>query len=460
MGAAMVHADAVRLNKIQATEEEHRSEYSQYLTPPETAALAVKLFSDYEAPMCLDLGAGTGILSVALYERYGAGTRIDAIEIDDGMRAICDAELTSIGIEHTVLGDDALTTNNLGYYDRVILNPPYKKMAADDFRQAYLPERSPNLYSAFLMIAISHLKPGGECVAIIPRSWMNGQYFQPFRKWMFDNSSLDAVHVYGSRTEIFSDTNVLQETMLVKISKTSQKQFVYVSESHEKGLAPVISKYRFDDLVDFSDLVVRIKPSLAFSEMTSLREAGFCASTGKVVDFRSRSLLRETRTQGSYRLVYSFNFPNGVFKHPIEQRKMQWFEPDDEKSEKQLLGPGCTVVVKRFSSKEEKRRVVPNFFKMDERTALENHVNYIHQGTPRKTVLLDEIAAKGLSVWLGTTFIDSWFRDVSGSTQVNASDLNKMPVPEVNQIYELGKFWHEEMSTDEIDEVCKEVLFK
>ncbi len=139
--------------------------------------------------------------------------------------------------------------------------------------------------------------------------------------------------------------------------------------------------------------------------------------------------------------------------------KPQWFEATDEMSKRQLIGPGCTVVVKRFSSKEEKRRVSAFFLKMEEPTALENHLNYIHGGTPRKTVLIDENLAKGLTVWLASTWVDEWFRNVSGNTQVNAGDLNKLPTPSLEELRKLGDSWSSNLSTQDADDICSAVVF-
>lgn len=162
--AALLSAEDTRTATVASTTVDIREDYSQYLTPYQTALLATSMMSDNIGPdrfKCLDLGAGTGILSVALAERYDNNVFVDGVEMDSRLAAIYDAELNRLGIAHKTINADALSVPIENDYDRVILNPPYKKMAADDPRQAYLPVRSPNLYSAFLMLAIKALKPGG-----------------------------------------------------------------------------------------------------------------------------------------------------------------------------------------------------------------------------------------------------------------------------------------------------------
>lgn len=324
MTSALAEAAEQRIRTIRATSEEHRQALAQHLTPPETAHLVAALFSDADKPLkCLDLGCGTGMLSIALYERYGKQiTLIDGIETDPMLARIYDEELA--GIPHNTIIADVLTDTPQAEYDRVILNPPYKKMAANDPRQTALPIHSANLYSAFLAIALSRLSDGGECSAIIPRSWTNGDYFTPFRKWALASCSLDSIHIYGSRTEVFKDTNVLQETMIVRFSKKPQAKEIVISHSGGKADEVELSSYPAEQLITGDDRIVRIAPpSGKLNKTVSVQ--GYCPFTGKVVDFRNRERIYETydcaladaHNKGDvYRLVYAGNFRTGELVHP------------------------------------------------------------------------------------------------------------------------------------------------
>lgn len=456
---ALAQAADQRIRVINNTNPEHRSIFAQHLTPPETAALAASLFSDAPDPIsCLDLGAGTGILTTALLQRYGNAIRcVDAIEIDPILSNVFNEEVRERAQGITITGD-ALVETPSNRYDRIILNPPYKKMAAKDPRQRLLPVKAPNLYSAFLSVALTRLARNGEAVAIVPRSWMNGDYFKPFRIWALSNFSLDAIHVYGSRTEIFKDTSVLQETMLVRFSNRSQVGRILVSRSENKTERITHSDYSVSDLVDPVNKTVRIAPQGKKSYPT-ISSIGLCPSTGKVVDFRSRDLLAYEKPEGieTYPLIYSGNFRLGVLEHPAEIGKAQWFNPTNERERKRVIQPGFYVVVKRFSSKEETRRVVAYPLFLETPAALENHTNYLHQGTSRCTISLrSKNLAQGISLWLNSTFIDEWFRDMSGSTQVNAGDIKQMPTPTIDQLEELGMRWEPKLKQSEIDDRCKE----
>lgn len=463
MATAMEKAANTRLQAIKNTSDDKRNAYAQHLTPPETARLAVSMFSELESDevfiKCLDLGAGTGMLSTALNNRYnGHIERLDAVESDEVLAVIFEAEMASVGIPHRLINGDVLTQTPDELYDRVILNPPYKKLAANDSRQKLLPCRSANLYSAFIAVGLSRLADGGELVAIVPRSWMNGDYFAPFRRYALTFFSLDALHIYGSRTDIFSDTKVLQEIMLVKFSNRKQCEYVQVSHSIGKSDEITQAAYPAKALIDPFNFVVRSNPEENGKLSKTIGSVGLCPSTGKVVDFRCRDSVFEKRPDNpnSYPLLYAGNFTNKGVLHPAKIRKPQWYVANSEKMRKQLTEPGIYVVVKRFSSKEEKKRVVASPLVLDVSVAIENHLNFIHAGMPRKVVSLrSKELAFGLTIWLNSTFIDEWFRGVSGSTQVNARDIKAMPCPSIEDLEAMGAKWHPSMNQAEIDEICE-----
>lgn len=101
---------------------------------------------------------------------------------------------------------------------------------------------------------------------------------------------------------------------------------------------------------------------------------------------------------------------------------------------------GFYTVVRRFSSKEEKRRLVASIIDPTRLPAdwigIENHLNVIHEG--RKP--LSEDIARGLSVYLNSSVIEQYFRRFNGHTQVNATDLRTLPYPSRKALIELGQW--------------------
>ena len=97
-------------------------------------------------------------------------------------------------------------------------------------------------------------------------------------------------------------------------------------------------------------------------------------------------------------------------------------------TEKWLWPNGFYVVVRRVSSKEEKRRIVasvvnPIFFD-SLKIGFENHLNVFHIGKNE----LDKDLAYGLAAFLNSSQVDKSFRSFNGHTQVNATDLRSLKI--------------------------------
>jgi hypothetical protein len=128
----------------------------------------------------------------------------------------------------------------------------------------------------------------------------------------------------------------------------------------------------------------------------------------------------------------------------------EWPKPGSRKAnaisrnaetEKWFFPTGFYCVVRRFSSKEERRRIMasvvqPSSFIGADLLAFENHLNVFHEckhGLP-------EALAHGLAVFLNSTAVDEYFRRFNGHTQVNATDLRRMRYPNRRALIVLGKW--------------------
>lgn len=417
---------------------EQQQQWEQFLTPVPVAEQAVSLFSDSDDPVrILDLGSGSGILSAMTAKHSAKGSSAVAIEQDADLAEASRSSLLQVCDDVEVINDSVFNLLLDAEFDRAILNPPYKKIRPTALSVNGGCVKVTNLYAAFLVIAIQALADGGECVAIIPRSWMNGGYFKDFRKWMLRECSLDALAVYGSRQEHFKDMNILQEIMLVKLSKRPQHERVEVyaditptepldAQSHESVL--------LEDLLMGRDCVVRIRrQDSRLSGFKTLAEQGLWVSTGKLVWFRNRDILSVEESREGYPLYWADN-QNGIMTaHPVDCNREQWVTRAAD-SRNLVLPSGSYCLVNRFSAKEQQRRIHASYLCSDVQFVADNKLNYVHQGTSRHTVPLDDKTARGLTLWLSSSIIDEWYREVSGSTQVNATDLRQMPCPSQTQL--------------------------
>lgn len=97
------------------------------------------------------------------------------------------------------------------------------------------------------------------------------------------------------------------------------------------------------------------------------------------------------------------------------------------------------VILRRFSAKEEPRRITAAVLLKGtfstELIALENHLNYLYR--PGGTLSQEE--ATGIAAFLNSSLVDRYFRITNGNTQVNATELRKLPLPPLEQLIRLGQ---------------------
>jgi adenine-specific DNA-methyltransferase len=166
--------------------------------------------------------------------------------------------------------------------------------------------------------------------------------------------------------------------------------------------------------------------------------------------------------EGAVPLLYPIHFNGQNIHWPIPDGKKPNAIINNEKTFRWLYANGYYTVVRRFSSKEEKRRIVarvidPDAFPGFEWIGIENHLNVFHWGKQP----INQLLARGLAIFLNSTVVDNHFRRFSGHTQVNAADLRFMKYPSRESLIELGRWAkHQEKITQEaIDEhVEKAVL--
>lgn len=124
-----------------------------------------------------------------------------------------------------------------------------------------------------------------------------------------------------------------------------------------------------------------------------------------------------------------------------------------------MVKNGTYVLTRRLTAKEEKRRIVASIYTADiadvEVVGFENKTNYFHElGNP-----LDNDVAKGLWVFLNSTLVDKYFRQMNGHTQVNATDLRTLRYPTKEQLILMGKMINfDNFEQDKIDNIIDSII--
>lgn len=411
-----------------------------------------------------------GALTCAFLERWTQGrfdfdrVEVTAYEFDEALRRHLENTLapyaSGCNAKFEILGGDFIELASTQCLDgkapftHAILNPPYKKISTDSQHRLSLREvgiETVNLYSAFVALTLALMEPGGQVVAIIPRSFCNGPYYRPFRDFILARAALRRMHLFDSRSKAFKEDEVLQENLILLLERGCPQGDVVISTSTDDSFSDLtIHTHPFNRIVFPKDTqrFVHVPTSLGRGalELTasvhaSLEDIGVSVSTGPVVDFRLKEHLRAIPGPGSVPLLYATHFRGSRTEWPkLDQKKPNAIERN-HRTERWLYPSGYYCVVRRFSSKEEKRRIVasvvePTSFNGDEVLGFENHLNVFHElkhGLP-------ETLARGLAVYLNTTAVDESFRRFNGHTQVNATDLKTMTYPSRASLMALGKW--------------------
>ena len=486
------YAEALGEAYLSFARREHRKGVGHYLTPAAVARFMADC-SAYTAAhfRVLDPGSGSGILSAAVCEAVAAHDNVESLHVDAYETEPVLADLTQrvLAFSQDWLGQRGLTltfdvrnedfvlesaasiksmteANWFGgseeprsEYDLVISNPPYFKIGKDDPRAvawSSVVNGQPNIYALFMSISAELLSKSGQLVYIVPRSFASGPYFRRFREVFFRKVAPTVIHLFESRKDVFKNQTVLQENLVIAAQKLEDGEAMdgrQVLVSHSKGAHDLAERERHlvdvDSVLDPANEQRELSIPLSAEDLrlvevmrswpNTLHSLGLEISTGPVVPFRAREFLADAATENSivpllwmqHVRPMRTTWPLGVCDKP------QWIKVSAD-STKLLVADQTYVLTRRFSAKEEKRRLVSAPLIRGSLSAdmvgLENHLNYV-RGVWRD---LDEELAYGMSALLNSACLDRYFRISNGNTQVSATELRAMPLPAEEEIRSIG----------------------
>ncbi|MEI7648629.1 MAG: hypothetical protein WCJ47_02835, partial [Methanomicrobiales archaeon] len=313
----------------------------------------------------------------------------------------------------------------------------------------------------------------GEMVFITPRSFCSGLYYSKIRKWFIQNLTFDRLHLFETRKDMFVDDQILQENLIFHATNVppTKEGKTLLSLSYDRQFTQYQELTVPSSDVAYcrgDDCYIRIPTSendlkiieIIDSWPQTLNTLGFEISTGPVVDFRALKHLRAT--------IENSNCVPLLWMHNIKGIDVEWSVDKNGKAKaievnpesKNLVVPTRNyVVLKRFTSKEQKKRVHAAVLNAEqfsdfEFIGLENHLNYIHK--KRAAMSLDE--AYGIAALLNTTIIDQYFRALNGNTQVNATDIRVVSMPDYDKIVAMGKLIRKQNLDSKFD--CDDAISK
>lgn len=466
---------ATTKNYVEQMPKAQRKKCGQFFTSPETAvfmAQLLKIPSKKRAVSILDPGAGSGVLTAAVVDKLNEIPAVEEIHL------ICyENNQDIVGLLHTNLDwikkhvskkivyeirqENYILSQKENYngtfyaelnpqkYDIVIGNPPYIKLPKDAPEAIAMQDicyGAPNLYFLFAAMSTFNLRKDGEMVYIVPRSWTSGAYFKRFRIKFLEEMVLEHIHLFESRDKVFEIESVLQETMIFKAKKTSQKpENILITTTKNNADFHDKTEYQapYDTVVSGIENYIYLITNKAEATVlqrlnrwkTTLPQIGLKMKTGLTVDFRNREALRSDAEEGAVPLFYAQHIQAGKVNFPIGKENEYLAT-----NQMGLLQKNTNYLfVKRFTAKEEHRRLQcgvylakrnPQYNKI----STQNKLNFISGIRD-----LSECTVYGLYVLFNSTMYDIYYRILNGSTQVNSTEINSMPVPSIDIIESMGR---------------------
>ena len=481
----------------------YRKKKGQYFTPKVISEFMAEQFdgiSKKKEIRILDPGAGIGIFESAFCEYIKSqgknmGVFFDIYENDDLLKPLLDLNMrlcqenmveNGYEISYRICDEDFILSNSpifndesndfdLGRdgYDFIIANPPYYKLQKTSPHAIVMKNiinGQTNIYVLFMALSGKLLKYGGQITALTPRSYFSGLYFEKFREWFFRRLKPTKIHVFGSR-EVFKKYNVRQEMVVLtamKSFKTPESVIISTSSNGRDSFEVLEISYEEILVRNNGNILIRVPTSELDKKIAGhldrlgfrLDKLGLKASTGPVVPFREKShLLNNIDNLSSFSpLIWMQNLRDGKVKWPIQLSKKPIAVENTERSNKLLIPNGNYVLIKRFSTKEGKRRINAHVIldkSLDsDYLGIENHVNYIYKvgGT------LTENETYGIASLLNSKLYNRYFQMINGSTQVNVSEINNIPLPSLEKIRLIGSLTKGKNKNNEIEEIIMKEL--
>jgi adenine-specific DNA-methyltransferase len=477
---------------VRKQSKNYRKKRGQYFTPKRISEFMVQLIDDIPAGKelrILDPSAGVGNFESALCEYIKSNASKVRLSFDlyedceDIMPLLkmnmmaCQEAMAQKGlaISYSIFKENFILARMTEFqgeagnrtqseellYDLVICNPPYYKLnknSPEAVAMTRIVKGQPNIYILFMAMAAKLMKDGGQLVVLTPRSYCTGNYFSEFRKWFFNLITPVRLHAFESR-KLLKNDSVLQEMLILKGKRGGEKpDTIAISMSYKEPdqlAEPAIREVPVDMVVvsRCEDIQIRI-PTNNIDEIVArevdklqftLTGLGFKASTGPVVPFRAKEHLLYTvddETE-SAPLIWMENIDLGRVSWPLSTSKKPMALLVGEKTNRLCIPNSNYVLIKRFSAKEGKRRINAGVLLkrwLNVRfIAIENHVNYIYKVGARLT----EDEAYGLAEVFNSNLYNLYFHMSNGNTQVNASELNRIPLPSVDLIVRIGQYIRE-----------------
>ncbi len=473
---------AVRNTKklVRAKVKEENVRLGRYFTKKEQAAFMADMLAlpDRERVAVLDPGAGTGILSAAVIERLAKGGKTKEIVLDcyetaadflpmlkdnlERIRKKCYHDYKvrvyyTVKEENYILAQGKMTPDDprvamldKTYYDIVIVNPPRELMKSDSAEYAIcrrLCSGETDLCYLFAAAATAALAPEGEAVMLLPVVFSTGAYLGKIRNYMLERASLYRVHLFlnHAQSERLADDARKNMILLLKNADaapttirvtTSYGEEVAIADDREREYADVVRGEEKSLLLLKGESDETVMQTVASFPCT-LSSLGLRMKTGLTLESRHPGLVCSEPIDGAVPLIHPNCIQLGQVSFPHPAVKNQYLLPEVPS----LLQKNKNMLfVKRVPAKSDKKALFCGVYlasNLPKARSISTHnkLNYIDYADDRE---MDFNMVYGLYVVLNSSLYGKYYRIISKSKQINATEFADMPLPSANALRAMG----------------------
>lgn len=343
--------------------------------------------------------------------------------------------------KNIVLNGDALSCASKLYssFDYVIGNPPYgivdNELLKNNFGDVI--SGKINLYQLFFKVAFLLAKNNGYIHFVTPTGFIGGHYFRKLRTWIEDSGDAVMFQFFESRTAMFK--GVQQEIVISTFKKgTLGRSPRSMTLEEDKDGNNLSNKYETHAASFQRGLWIfpktkeeNVAAKLYVSGCNNLEDLGFEVKTGYLVPHRSQSLIGNRKKRKSIPIIWSEAIYNSKLQpeRAYEKGRYRWYTASSESG----ILTRESIVIKRTSSKEQKRRIqaariTKTYLKKYGGFIAENHINVIQQldGCAIRLSVLEKL--------MRSSVFDELFKCGSGTVTVSATELRRIPLPTLNSM--------------------------
>jgi adenine-specific DNA-methyltransferase len=223
--------------------ESHRKNFGQFFTPVSVAEFMAKWIM--ANPLCrtiLDPATGLGVFfrtinKINVKNSYKfVGYDIDPTILGEAKSLLPDSSCTDIELKLK----DYLFNDWHNKYDGIICNPPYFKF--QDYKNRAISLREfqtrlgmnlsgfTNIYTMFLLKAVSQLTFKGRAAFLVPFEFLNADYGTTIKKHLLESKTLRYVILFNSKENVFN--NALTTSCILLMANDDESETITFIDAH------------------------------------------------------------------------------------------------------------------------------------------------------------------------------------------------------------------------------------